>query len=218
MHFSVITPTPGMELQAVHQLAQGAYSEHQWVWRFFPAEPGTARDHIFRRDDRGQVTRFYVVSKRPPLSFSEAWTVQTRDYAPRLQGGDELEFVLCANPVITRKLDGKHQRHDVVMDAKRRAKVDGSEPEPTHARVRSACVGWITAQAQRHGFDVDTDSLSVEGYTQHIGKHEQLRFSSVDFRGRLIVKKPETFTAMLMTGIGHAKAFGCGLMLVRRPI
>jgi CRISPR system Cascade subunit CasE len=66
MYFSVITPTPGKEPEAVMQLCQGVYAEHQWLWRFFPSAEGTSRDHIFRRADHGQSMRFYVVSKRPP--------------------------------------------------------------------------------------------------------------------------------------------------------
>ncbi|MBN9476966.1 MAG: type I-E CRISPR-associated protein Cas6/Cse3/CasE [Bordetella sp. SCN 67-23] len=219
MHFSVITPTPGLEHEAVRQLLPGAYTEHQWLWRFFPSEAGTARDHIFRRTDQGQAMRFYVVSKRPPVAFSDAWSVRTRPYAPRLQNGDELEFELRANPVVTRRHeDGKSRRHDVVMDAKTRAKTEGSQPATGYSLVRSACTTWLSQQGEQHGFQVDEASLSVDGYIQHVAKEDQLRFSSVDFRGGLRVTDQDAFSAMLASGLGHAKAFGCGLMLVRRPL
>lgn len=219
MHFSVITPTPGRENEATHQLLAGAYAEHQWLWRFFPSEAGSARDHIFRRADLGQAMRFYVVSKRPPVAFSEAWSVKTRPYAPRLQAGDELEFELRANPVVTRKHeDGKSRRHDVVMDAKRRAKEEGSERASGYSLVRSACTAWLNQQGGQHGFLIDEAGLSVDGYTQHVGKADSIRFSSVDFRGGLRVTDPDAFAATLASGLGHAKAFGCGLMLVRRPL
>lgn len=219
MHFSVITPTPGLEHEAVRELFHGAYAEHQWLWRFFLSEAGTVRDHIFRRADQGQAMRFYVVSKRPPVPFSDAWSVRTRPYAPRLQDGDELEFELRANPVVTRQHgDGKNRRHDVVMDAKKRAKMEDSKAPSGYSLVRSACTAWLCQQGQRHGFQVDEDSLSVDGYTQHVGKEDQLRFSSVDFRGVLQVTDQQAFAEMLTSGLGHAKAFGCGLMLVRRPL
>lgn len=41
------------------------------------------------------------------------------------------------------------------------------------------------------------------------------RFSTVDFSGERTVTDPGLFGTALPTGIGHAKAFGCGLLLVR---
>ena len=38
----------------------------------------------------------------------------------------------------------------------------------------------------------------------------------LDVRGILSVKEPDTFLATLGTGLGRARAFGCGLMLIRR--
>ncbi|PXF30796.1 hypothetical protein WH50_13040 [Pokkaliibacter plantistimulans] len=41
------------------------------------------------------------------------------------------------------------------------------------------------------------------------------RFLSVDMSGELIVTDPQRFTVLLKQGVGAAKGFGCGLMLVR---
>lgn len=218
MHFSVITPTPGKEHEAIRLLCHGAYAEHQWLWRFFPSAEGSPRDHIFRRADQGQAMRFYVVSQRPPEPFSDAWTVRTKPYSPQLEIGDELEFELTANPVVTRRTEGKHKRHDVVMDAKRRAQATGVTPASSYDSLREACSTWLQAQGVKHGFTLDSEELFVDSYAQHAAKQGQLRFSSVEFRGRLKVTHPEAFQAMLFRGLGHAKAFGCGLMLVRRPL
>jgi CRISPR system Cascade subunit CasE len=86
----------------------------------FSQQSGSATRFYFRRYD--QVTpRFYIVSKREPVAFSEVWQVQSRPYAPQLSDGQHLSFQLRANPVITKTNDkGKPQRHDVVMDAKKR--------------------------------------------------------------------------------------------------
>ncbi|GAB3379696.1 type I-E CRISPR-associated protein Cas6/Cse3/CasE [Spongiibacter taiwanensis] len=46
-------------------------------------------------------------------------------------------------------------------------------------------------------------------------RKQQARFLSVDISGELIVKDPEGFLTMINNGIGPAKAFGCGLMLIR---
>jgi CRISPR system Cascade subunit CasE len=58
MYFSVITPSPGREREAAQQRAAGPYSEHQWLWRFFPAEENSPRDFLFRRLDMNGLAAF----------------------------------------------------------------------------------------------------------------------------------------------------------------
>jgi CRISPR system Cascade subunit CasE len=57
--------------------------------------------------------------------------------------------------------------------------------------------------------------LRVPVDAQHRGKGGALRVSTVDFSGQLRVEDADAFRRTLFTGIGHAKAFGCGLLLVR---
>lgn len=84
MYFSVITPAENLRRQAAHELAQSPYAEHQWLWQFFPGSEEQTRDFIYRRHALEQIPRFYVVSQRPPVAFSEAWHVQSRSYDPQL--------------------------------------------------------------------------------------------------------------------------------------
>ena len=117
-------------------------------------------------------------------------------------------------------------RHDVVMDAKKRLLAErgltrwqdwnDADKPPAHEITHQACAQWLVASGHERGFAVDGASLSVEAYTQHRGKDAKLRFSSVDFAGDLTVFDPDKFAVALTQGIGHAKAFGCGLLLVRR--
>lgn len=227
MYFSLITPGEGRERDAAHEWAGGPYVEHQWLWRLFPAPEGTPRDFLFRRRDLGEIPRFYVVSKRPPLTQSTAWRIQTRDYAPALEAGARLRFDLRANPVVaTHAHDGRRGRHDVVMQEKKRLLKErglarwqdwqDKDKPALYALVREACGAWLRSRASRLGFGVNEESLAVDGYQQRSEKDSQLRFSTVDFSGELTVSDPSAFTMALRDGIGHAKAFGCGLMLVRR--
>ena len=134
MYFSLITPEVGREIAAAHEWMQGAYGEHQWLWKFFPAPDGSPRDFLFRRSDLGDTPRFYVLSKRQPETFGSAWSVQSREFAPRLEIGDQLQFDLRANPVITVSREGKSKRHDVVMQEKKA--VAGARPHPLGRLVR----------------------------------------------------------------------------------
>ena len=226
MYFSLITPAPGQERDAAHDWARNAYAEHQWLWRFLPAASGTARNFVFRRRDADGLPRFYVVSEREPTSPTPHWQVQSRPYAPSLSAGDLLAFELRANPVVTVKTaQGKAARHDVVMQAKTlllKAQqlahwADWATPDrpPMQALVQQRCSAWLLARAERLGIRLDSDALSADGYEQHRGKRGELRFSTVDFSGRLTVADPIALRSALMSGVGHAKAFGCGLLLIR---
>ena len=56
----------------------------------------------------------------------------------------------------------------------------------------------------------------MDKYQQHSEKDGRLSFSTADFSGELTVIDPAAFAVALGDGIGPAKAFGRGLLLVRR--
>jgi CRISPR system Cascade subunit CasE len=224
MFFSLIQPSGGRETQAAHEWARGPYSEHQWLWRMFRAPEGTPRDFLFRRWDVGGMPRFYVVSQREPRALSSAWRVQVRDYAPRLEVGMRLHFDLRANPVVMESRDGR--RHDVVMHAKKELlrkhglqrwqDWQGDGKPALYSLVRESCGAWLRARASQFGAEIDEESLSTDRYERHAENGRRLLFSTVDFSGELTVLDSVAFSTALQRGIGRAKAFGCGLMLVRR--
>ena len=117
------------------------------------------------------------------------------------------------------------RRYDMVMHEKKRLLVErgcvrwsqwpGAERPALTDLVRQTCLGWLLARAGRIGCTFDEPSLMAEGYTQHRGKADELRFSSVDFNGGLTVADAAAFTVALTRGVGHAKAFGYGLLLVK---
>ncbi|MBE9569345.1 MAG: type I-E CRISPR-associated protein Cas6/Cse3/CasE [Proteobacteria bacterium] len=92
------------------------------------------------------------------------------------------------------------------------------------AIVDDALEKWMIRQGQRHGFllaknDNNQCKLQNSAYRWHSIKSDKGKksgFSSVDFLGNLEITDIEKFTKALFGGIGRAKAFGCGLMLVRR--
>lgn len=241
MYFSLITPAPGAEREAAMQWAKSPYGDHQWLWRFLAAEPGTARDFLFRRrDGESSMPGFYVVSARKPQSFSAAWQVQSRDYDPQLQEGQRLSFELRANPVVTHTVNGKSRRDDVVMQEKKRLLAerglsrwadwpDMDESKPAlYELVQARCLDWLERRAEQAGFRVPSRELHdehgvriaktvrVNGYAQHRAERKDIRFSTVDFTGEVEISNATAFRKTLLEGIGHAKSFGCGLLLVRR--
>ena len=226
MYFSLITPVEGREREAVQQRLHGAYADHQWLWRLFAAPAGTARDFLFRRHDVNGLPRFYAVSQRKPESSHASWQVQTREYAPDIAAGTSLCFELRANPTVRHDRDGKSKRHDVVMEAKKQLLTarglsrwadwkDDTRPD-LYSVVQQSCSAWLVRRGEAMGFSVDIGSLVAEAYEQHDDRTDRkLQFTTVDFGGQLTVTDPLAFATALVGGIGHAKAFGCGLLLVR---
>lgn len=115
-------------------------------------------------------------------------------------------------------------RHDVVMEAK--TKIDFKnlphEKRPHVATlIQEAGLEWIVAKGKECGFFVVQSGTRADGYQQHQFFKKKgakpVMYSTLDFDGILTVTEPEVFTEKcLFEGIGPAKGFGCGLMLVRR--
>ena len=78
---------------------------------------------------------------------------------------------------------------------------------------------WLQSRSERHGFALTPASIRVEGYQQHKttkGKGKQpIQYSTLDIAGVLTVTDNDRFLSTLISGLGPAKAFGCGLLLVR---
>lgn len=92
------------------------------------------------------------------------------------------------------------------------------------AAADSALETWLCERGKKHGFAIAKDKkgeflkFQAEGYRWHAlpQKGRSAGFSSIDFEGEIEVLDPTLFVESLFSGIGPAKAFGCGLMLVRR--
>lgn len=227
MYFTLIQPAQGQTYAAAQERLDGPYADHQWLWRWFAADPDAQRDFLFRRHETSDGVRFYLLSERAPIDRLGAWKAQSRSYAPELEAGDRLAFELRANPTIRRDSGGKSKRHDVVMNAKksllaergleRWEEWDGPDKPNLQALIHDTCSQWLARRGEWLGFALDDAALRVEAYDQHVERPDRnLRFSTVDLAGELTVTDPVAFRSALFGGVGSAKAFGCGLLLVRR--
>lgn len=231
MYFSLIEPVEGAEREAVFARLKGPYAEHQWLWRFFAAPEGAPRDFLFRRMERSGRSRFYVVSAREPRAVDDAWEVRSRSFVPEIRTGQRIFFDLRANPVVTVQRDGKKRRDDVVMSEKKKLLRERGLAKWKHwttpdrpaeyELVARTCRDWLcepvkgVSRAEKAGFSVLKGRLQVDAYRQHRMGEKGVLFSSVDFSGELEVTDRDAFISVLQNGLGHAKAFGCGLLLVR---
>ncbi len=200
------------------------FREHQMIWDLFDNQPDTRRDFLYRREDTpGQLPFYYLLSRRQPLC-REGTRIDTKPYQPLIREGDHLAFILRANAVITRKVDdhSKRRRRFGIVDAKvaeYKAKYTDRKDWPPPAVIhQEAAEQWMNRQAGQHGFRLD--ALQVSNHQYHKirkpGDGNLRQFTSLDMDGLLTVEDPVLLENALLNGLGRSKAFGCGLLLVRR--
>ncbi len=192
---------------------------HHLVWSLFADSVERRRDFLWREMEIGV---FLILSDRHPVDQHGLFDIDTpKSFQPNLEAGDRLRFSLRANPVVRRK-DVKRRRstkHDVVMDALRSFPTSERSLNRINT-MRSAGVEWITRVGTRAGFKLFANDVSVDRYAQHRvarkGAAPPMLYSSLDFEGMLTVSDPSTLVSRIAQGFGSAKAYGCGLMLIRR--
>ncbi len=193
--------------------------DRRLVWSLFADRRDRRRDFLWRRMDDGA---FLVLSSRPPEDRHGLFEIdEPKAFAPVLEPGDRLRFVLRANPTVRkfRESGRRWARHDVVMDALHPLP-SGARAERRLAVIQEEGFSWIARQGGAAGFAIHKDALVCGEYRRHRierrGGRSALSFSSLDFSGLLTVRDPELLTAAVARGFGSAKAFGCGLLLLRR--
>jgi len=179
---------------AANKQLRDNYTWHQALWEAFPGRPDDNRDFLFRVDDKHPWFRVFLLSAIRPVPQSWGhW--QTKQVAETFLNRRQYAFQLKANPTMRRC----HDRRRVGIC--------------TEAGLRQ----WMLRKAEQHGFALDTESLVIgapieEIFTrgQQLGKH-----ISVDFKGYLTVTDRNSFKAAFEKGIGPAKAFGFGLLMLQ---
>ena len=194
--------------------ARNPYNLHRQLWHLFPGENRESRSNgdetrqgfLFRVENNavGRSARLLVQSRRPPTRADGLLLVGSREITPCPSVGQRLAFVLTANPVKT------------VTDVQRDSKA-GKQSEKCR-------VPLIKEEDQRQWL---LRKLGEAGEIEAVNvlPHPPLYFRkgscsgklvTATFEGVLCVKDPNRLADLLENGIGPAKAFGCGLLLVRR--
>jgi len=183
-----------------------AYDWHQRVWQCFPGCDGQQRDHLTRLDPKPAGFQLLIASPvettRPDWCPRDCWRGPKRipeTYFSR----DRYRFQLCANP--TRKVAAENTDGSFKKNGRR---------EPL--RSREDLVAWIKRKGEQGGFAVDEDTLrTIRRGREYFTRNGQRGLhSAVEFQGILAVTDPTKFCETFRHGIGSAKAFGFGLLLI----
>ena len=174
------------------------YGWHEAIWDVFPwRDEDKRRDlgFLFRVDDQRQAFRVHVLSAASPTP--PAWGVwQSKEVAETFLDHDRYRFQLKANPTMRRAEDGRRLglfKEDLLRS-------------------------WMARKAESNGFSVDDNTLVVGAPIEERFWHRKTgamgKYIAVDFQGLLRVTDREAFKKAFAAGIGSAKGFGFGLLMV----
>jgi CRISPR system Cascade subunit CasE len=181
------------------------YDWHQKVWQAFGGRDAAPRDFITRVDRLEENYRLLIVSVTQPLKPDWCPTdcFQTKVMPPAFFSHARYRFSLLANP--TKKLrvdnpDGTRKKNG----------------QRVPLRKREDLVAWLQRKAETGGFHFDAGSLrTVPRGREYFHKPGTNGLhAAVEFQGILEVADAPTFRAAFQRGIGSAKAFGFGLLVI----
>lgn len=196
--------------QAMHAAVMAAFVTDSAV------TPGVGRI-LWRTDIAGPKVMLYVLSPQQPdfthiveqagWPTTQAW--ETRDYTGLLSklDADQLwGFRLTANPV-----------HNV-------RKGPGEQTRRVPHVTADQQLQWLLDRCGSHGFEIPTNSLDQPDVVVHSRDSKQFRrgdqfkrLNTATFDGHLRVTDPEKLRIALTHGLGHGKAYGCGLITLAKP-
>ncbi len=190
------------------------YEWHQKIWRLFSNHPESKRNFLFSCMDRQSgrnISALLFSTEKPERIKSEEITLLGESKSMvdlSFQQGQQLRFRLTANPtkVVTEQTEKKR---------KIRVPLIKQEQQEDWLKRKLDGLAVIESMASQN---------EVPVYFNQKGRGGKI--VPVTFEGILKVVDPEKFKEQIykkynekgeyVAGIGPAKAFGCGLMLVRK--
>lgn len=180
----------------------GIHDSYQWhrrMWEAFPGMPDAERRFLFRVDDMRESFMVMLLSEHGPEPAGWGrW--ETKRIRPGFLGHDRYRFQLRANPTMRRNEDRRRlglYREDLLR-------------------------GWMERKAGMNGFSIIDTSLQIsapvdEAFAKktEAGEFRRGKHVSVEFTGLLTVSDRTAFENAFKTGIGTAKAFGFGLLMLQ---
>jgi len=194
-----------VDLPALHaSKLSDCYTWHKAIWQCFPNRPDADRDFLFRLDEVPTGVLVHVLSphepQRPAFCAAEHWQIKA---------------------VPAQFLEHEHYRFDVVCNPGRKVKAFTSDGQRKKNSRREAIINpdeqraWLARKAEQNGFEVlpgvrlDPSSSHPFWKDQKQGTHISVRFSGV-----LRVTQRDDFCRAFHKGLGSARGFGFGMLLL----
>lgn len=180
------------------KLTRNPYEIHRHLWRLFPDMPEDKRSFLYRvsygKDN--DPLRILMQSLNEPSATENVKgcvLLRKKVFNPSFKKEDRFHFVLCVNP--TKQLLKERCRVPLIDE--------------------DQLINWLKKKLENAACLENAEITEKRNlYFRKDGKAGKI--ATVSFSGQVSVKDPATMHTTLEQGLGRAKAFGCGLMLVRR--
>jgi len=202
-----------LDYETVSRLhVRNCYDWHKKAWEFFPGRPkGHPRPFLFRAIEKDDVCDFWIMCHEEPTK--PVWAKNLYWKANAIKEGFPFHhrylFDLLANPT----------RRDKERDA-----WNGRAPKHRRFNLKTPeeHEAWLVRKSEEHGFRIANDSgnrLLVDfdprrDYTFTYRDRAPGNHVGTRYRGVLEVIDREKFALAYKYGIGSAKSFGFGLLLL----
>jgi CRISPR system Cascade subunit CasE len=200
------------------------YTLHQKIWGIVSKSKHQKRDFLYRVEfDAYQNIKFVYLLAPYQVKPQENYKIMVSPkFRPQVETGESLYFKLRANPIVKKKENGRAKECDIIMDAKHKFKRRGQSYLGMFSMdelIHNEGINWLSKKGTHHGFSVKIINVKIDNYRRYsiraVGK-QSFTLGTLDFEGKLKITDADCFKKTLFRGIGSAKAFGCGLILVRR--
>lgn len=182
-----------------------AYQMHRTLARAFVADASSPPDRFLWRLEAGSSdwsNPVVLVQSASPANWLALRELpnylkgepETRTFDSRqlVQAGADYRFRLHANPTVTR--NGK--RYGLAAEDEQLA--------------------WLSRQGEKHGFEVHAALVSASDMAKMRKADRWMQVQRACFDGVLRVTDSASLAQAIESGIGPAKAFGCGLLSLAR--
>jgi CRISPR system Cascade subunit CasE len=195
------------------------YVWHKKIWQCYPNAPEVKRDFLTRIDQLEGAFRLWVLSKRKPVrpEWCAPESYAIKEIAPSFLSHRYYAFDLRVNPVKTIVQRGPNGETLMQPNGKRK---NGKRIPLVNSKE---LYEWIIRKSIAGGFRVvDDKTLEISPMMENhfrkkdrkSGKEQSAYHGGVQYRGTLEVTDPEKFMETYHSGIGSAKGFGFGLLLL----
>ncbi len=203
-----------------------SYQLHQLLWKGFPGigRNETENRFLFRHNEDAQLHSVLVQSvAEPDWSFldneAEGTTARVKAFDPtNIEESAKLQFMIRANPVTKRKYaDGKARHIAIGSDRRRLSELMGIDLQQLPSRD-DLLVEWLRRKEADGGFALEQCVVgpNIDVVVGRPNQNVPATFTGVDFTGILRVTNAGAFANTLQHGIGRGRAFGFGLLTVKR--
>jgi CRISPR system Cascade subunit CasE len=217
-----------LEVEAEIARAEGisdSYAWHKRLWECYPDTPDAHRDFLTRIDQLEGAFRLWILARRKPVQ--PLWCppdgFALKEIAASFLSHRHYAFDLQANPVKTVVQRGPNGETLLRPDGKRQSGKRVPLVKPDELRAWLIHKGKVRCRDQDTGLDVPGGFRIVEEkpleispmMENHFRKKGQSGYhGGVQFRGILEVTDSERFIETYHAGVGSAKSFGFGLLLL----